>query len=357
MDSLAEFYYEDSSPGEALGRAARRLRTGAIYLGAGVGVELIRGGDKGDSYTVLTGSGTEKAEGPLTAVTKAFALAGQAKADGTPGGMTAVKDPAVAARLFELDDAESSCKRNLREYEDRLKRTKNNPIWGAGNLESEDRWEVRRIAELRGQLSRIAAERKRLLSGGSLEEEDRMVAEEAVLREEAAKGQGGASTVGASARKTLAPLVKHYMGQAKPFTACVRDQIKHGLSQDHAQRRCAVVKDIGSGTTKWRKGGKVREAVANAEARIMKVDAALGAGAAKALAERYGTETDPELNEVAGQLFQDFGTLLICREDTVDARGHRHATDGRFAQKSPPLSAAAQAARDAEQAEPSDQEG
>lgn len=87
---------------------------------------------------------------------------------------------------------------------------------------------------------------------------------EAALREEAARGQGGADTVGPAARKKLAPLVRHYMKKPHPFTSCVRDQVKHGLSQEHAERRCAVVKDIGAGTTKWRKGGKTEEQVVDA---------------------------------------------------------------------------------------------
>ncbi|HEX7088746.1 MAG TPA: hypothetical protein VF192_01350 [Longimicrobiales bacterium] len=313
--ALLEFYYEDSSPGEALGRAARRLRSGgALYLGAGIGVERVSKGEKGESFTVLTGSGTEKVDGPLTAVSKAFTLAGQKKLAGTPGGKASIADPAVAARLNELDDAEAGAKRNLREYEDRLRRTRKNPAWGAGNSGDEDRWEVRRIAELKGQLSRVRAERARLLSGGNLEEEDRMWAAEAALREEAAKGMGGHATVGPRERKKLAPLVKHYMSKAHPHGACVRDQMKHGLSRDHANRRCAVLKDIGhGGDTSWRKNRrKVREAVAEAQARIAQVDAHLGEGAAKALAERYGTIGDPDLEALAEGLFGDFGTLLIC---------------------------------------------
>lgn len=62
--------------------------------------------------------------------------------------------------------------------------------------------------------------------------------------------------VGPEAKRRLAPLVKHYMGKAHPFASCVRDQVKHGLSEDHANRRCAVVKDIGSGGTGWRRGSK-----------------------------------------------------------------------------------------------------
>ena len=65
----------------------------------------------------------------------------------------------------------------------------------------------------------------------------------------------GTANVSASDRKKLSPLILHYMKMAHPFTACYRDQIKHGLSPDHAARRCAVIKDLGKGTTKWRKGG------------------------------------------------------------------------------------------------------
>jgi peptidoglycan hydrolase-like protein with peptidoglycan-binding domain len=40
--------------------------------------------------------------------------------------------------------------------------------------------------------------------------------------------------------KRLGPLMKHYKGMAHPFTACKRDQLKHGLSEDHANRRCVA---------------------------------------------------------------------------------------------------------------------
>lgn len=303
---LLEFYFEDSAPHEALGRAARRLtQGGALYLGAGVGVERVRG-EKAESYNVLTGSGTESHSGPLSAATRAFTLAGEKKDSETPGGMTAVKDPAVAARLRELDDAETSTKRNVRELEDRLRRKKTpgGPIFGTSltGPDEEGGWEQRRLLELRGQLSRIAAERKRLLAGGKLEEE-------------AAPGAGGASTVGPDARKKLAPLVKHYMGQAHPFGACVRDQVKHGLSQGHAERRCAVIKDIGSGTTHWRKGGR---RVKEAWQRLDLIDAALGEGASSALAARAGTLEDPVLDAVAETAWRDRCALYLCGEITEE---------------------------------------
>lgn len=64
--------------------------------------------------------------------------------------------------------------------------------------------------------------------------------------------------VSPSDKKKLAPLLKHYGKMAHPFRSCVRDQIKHGLSRDMANRRCARLKDLIKGTTKWRgKGNKM----------------------------------------------------------------------------------------------------
>lgn len=57
--------------------------------------------------------------------------------------------------------------------------------------------------------------------------------------------------------KHLRPLLEHYRKQPKPFTACYHDQVKHGLSPDHAKRRCAVIKDLIEGGTDWRGKSKV----------------------------------------------------------------------------------------------------
>lgn len=67
-------------------------------------------------------------------------------------------------------------------------------------------------------------------------------------------------------RKKVGPLVRHYMKQAHPFTACVNDNTKR-FGEDRAKRICAVVKDMGKRTTKWRKGGsgKVQEAPAEVD--------------------------------------------------------------------------------------------
>lgn len=71
----------------------------------------------------------------------------------------------------------------------------------------------------------------------------------------------GTANVSPSDRGKLAPLLAHYAGMAHPFTSCYRDQVKHGLSADHAKRRCAVLKDLIRGTTKWR----VSKGAANAD--------------------------------------------------------------------------------------------
>lgn len=66
-------------------------------------------------------------------------------------------------------------------------------------------------------------------------------------------------------RKKIAPIVRHYMKSPHPFTACVRDITGKTIggkpvTRERAERICAVVKDMGKRTTKWRPGGKVSEA-------------------------------------------------------------------------------------------------
>lgn len=62
----------------------------------------------------------------------------------------------------------------------------------------------------------------------------------------------GTANVSGRDMKKLKGLLAHYAKKAHPFTACVRDQKKHGLSDEHAKKRCAVLKDLIKGTTKWR---------------------------------------------------------------------------------------------------------
>lgn len=91
--------------------------------------------------------------------------------------------------------------------------------------------------------------------------------EEALMRRgvklsEAETGKPGTNfkQVGPGARKKLSPLIKHYMKKPHPFTSCVRDNTKR-FGPERAKRVCAVLKDLGRNTTKWRKGGKVAEAI------------------------------------------------------------------------------------------------
>jgi hypothetical protein len=62
----------------------------------------------------------------------------------------------------------------------------------------------------------------------------------------------GTADVSPSDREKLKYLIAHYMKQPHPFTACFKDQVRHGLSPKHAAARCAVLKDLGKGTTSWR---------------------------------------------------------------------------------------------------------
>lgn len=67
----------------------------------------------------------------------------------------------------------------------------------------------------------------------------------------------GTANVSPSDLEKLRPLMEHYRGMVHPFGACKRDQMKHGLSEDHANRRCAVLKDLIEGNTMWRGKHKV----------------------------------------------------------------------------------------------------
>jgi hypothetical protein len=66
----------------------------------------------------------------------------------------------------------------------------------------------------------------------------------------------GTANVTPADRKKLASLLKHYASKPHPFASCKRDQMRHGLSEEHANRRCAVIKDLIVGNTRWRGGDK-----------------------------------------------------------------------------------------------------
>lgn len=286
---LVEDYYESgNAPHEALGRAARKLAYGgALYLGAGVGVEKqkTKADGGGESYALTRSTGKQETfSGPLSAAMRAFALAGSSTAGDSPGGSTKVSDPAAAARLRELVDDERRCVRDIARYESRVKARAANPTVYSPGTASDDSWEVRQLAELRKELSQIKAERAALTKTGKVEE--------------AESGKPGTNwtQVSPAARKKIDPIVKHYRGMAHPFTACVADNTKR-FGPERAKKVCAVVKDMAEGTTKWRKGGKGKVSeheagallagvVSEAEARLAAFDEAFGAGATIELAER-----------------------------------------------------------------------
>lgn len=60
------------------------------------------------------------------------------------------------------------------------------------------------------------------------------------------------------AKHKLKGILQHYAKMVHPFATCVRDQVKHGLPQKEAEGRCAVIKDLIWGTTKWRGKGNPR---------------------------------------------------------------------------------------------------
>jgi len=66
--------------------------------------------------------------------------------------------------------------------------------------------------------------------------------------------QLAAADVGPHARKKLKGILDKYRKSATPFRDCKRDQIANGLPEKLANERCATLKDIIRGTTKWRKG-------------------------------------------------------------------------------------------------------
>lgn len=175
---LREWYEPDGDPREALGRQARRLRGGgALYLGGGVGVEAtgsVQGQMRIEKYTVTQGEkGTKTFDGPLSAVTHAFTVAGKSTAPDTPGGAQVIADPGISARLRELDSAERETKADIARYEARLARksSASGLSWAGGAVQVDDGWEARRVEELRAQLSTIQTERRKLLAGKAQEAE------------------------------------------------------------------------------------------------------------------------------------------------------------------------------------------
>jgi hypothetical protein len=63
-----------------------------------------------------------------------------------------------------------------------------------------------------------------------------------------------AENVGVHARAKLKGILGKYRKSAHPFAECKRDQMSNGLAEEMANKRCAVLKDIITGTKNWRKG-------------------------------------------------------------------------------------------------------
>jgi HK97 family phage prohead protease len=62
----------------------------------------------------------------------------------------------------------------------------------------------------------------------------------------------GAGDVGPHAREKLRALIRYYMTKAHPWAECVRDNSRR-FGPEGAKKVCAVLKDLGEGTTRWRK--------------------------------------------------------------------------------------------------------
>jgi hypothetical protein len=168
------YYDSGNEPVEALGRFARRVGSGgALYIGGGIGVEKV-GTKNGDRYqlTRATGKSGESFSGPLSAVMRAFSVAGGSTSADSPGGTTSVADPAAAARLHELRDMERQTRKDIERVQARLAAKVPAPVAGipTPNAIDESSYEARRLAELKRDLSQIQSEAEGLKSSGKVEE-------------------------------------------------------------------------------------------------------------------------------------------------------------------------------------------
>lgn len=140
----------------------------------------------------------------------------------------------------------------------------------------------------------------------------------------------GTADVTASDLKKVSPLVKHYAKMAHPFSSCKRDQMKHGLSEDHANRRCSVIKSLGKAMEDGGTVGDLAEAigweveqldtfVAEQRAQLRALTISLGPGVIGSIAADVDrpdslAEADAELYDLAEQAvvaLQIFGNQPI----------------------------------------------
>lgn len=349
LDHVSEGWYESStSPQDALGRAARRLSSGgALYLGGGVGVEKV-----GEKFALTGGGKRETHPGPLSAVTAAFTRAGGSTAGDTPGGSTAITDPNAAARLRELFENEKETKQDIQRMEARRQRSNSMTVAGLPmrGPSSWDSYDESRLAELQSRLAQIAAERKRLLAGGAVEEADRggmikcpscgmlnapgaakckscdksmanVKAKSKLTEAEVGKPGTNWKQVTPANRKKVDPLVRHWMSKPHPWQSCV-DELAPEKGMEAAKRICSVVKDMGERRTTWRKGGRkgVREAnealiielAEEARERLLALEAAFGEGASAELAEAGYDELPSALHrQIAEMAYSDRSLLYL----------------------------------------------
>lgn len=108
----------------------------------------------------------------------------------------------------------------------------------------------------------------------------------------------GTADVTAGDRKKLAPLIKHYASMAHPFTACKRDQLKHGLSEDHANRRCSVLKKLSGREAE----ANARALIDEAEERIRAIEEIVGEEAVTLVVENGVPSAAGTLREVAEEI-------------------------------------------------------
>jgi Caudovirus prohead serine protease len=129
-------------------------------------------------------------------------------------------------------------------------------------LDAESQRERQRLEKKRDYLD------MELALGEPLDAEEKRQRENAALRREVDKLRveaaadfdselvKGAADVGPHAREKLRALIRYYMTKMHPWTECYRDNVKR-FGAEGAKRVCAVLKDIGSGTTHWRKADQL----------------------------------------------------------------------------------------------------
>lgn len=295
-EPVSEYYDSGNAPHEALGRAARRLSSGgALYLGGGVGIEKQTTKD-GDRYNLTRATGAKAAgesfTGPLSAVIRAFGLAGSSTAPDTPGGATKVTDPAAAARLRELKDDLRRIEQDIERYQARLAAKVSSPnaigIPSPAAV-SDDQWEARRLAELRREKKQVETERDALLSSGKVVEGITAIVErhadlwDVLIAEDALAVMGGGAPLNESAQTaalsvTHAPIGKggkNWITKSKPgntgqLPAYIQN-VRNAIMRDGKDESSATAIAI-SRVRKWKAG-------------LGNVGAEVQAAAAKAIAE------------------------------------------------------------------------